>query len=91
MRKIVPGLQVLASNVSTATVVVSPDPQILLFSYKNSDPRSPGPSASLVKNAETTEKMEGHSEPATEGDVQLKYYCDKLCSPNIRAFTEKCV
>jgi len=50
-------------------------PQILLFSYENSDPQSPGPSASLVKNAETTEKMEGHSEPVTE-DVQLEYYCD---------------
>jgi len=51
-------------------------PQILLFSYETPHPQSPGPSASLVETAETTEKMEGDSETAAEVDVQLEYYCD---------------
>jgi hypothetical protein len=43
---------------------------------KTPDPQSPDPSASLVETAETTEKMEGDSEPAAEGDLQLECYCD---------------
>ena len=58
-RKIVPGLQVLASKSLQPLLWYLLTPQILLFSYENSDPQSPGPSASLVENAETTEKMEG--------------------------------
>jgi hypothetical protein len=76
MRNIVPGLQVLASKSLQPLLWYLLTPQILLFSYENSDPQSSGPSASLVENAESTEGMEGDSELATEGDVQLEYCCD---------------
>jgi hypothetical protein len=56
MRKIVPGLQVLASKSLQPLLCYLLIPQILLFSYENADPQSPGPSASLVENAETTKK-----------------------------------
>jgi hypothetical protein len=79
-------------QVSTATVVVYPDPSDPTLSasaaMKSPDPQFPGPLASLVETAETTKKMERDSEPPAE-DVQLQYYCDKLCSPNMLAFTEK--
>jgi hypothetical protein len=75
-RKIAPGLQVLASKSLQPLLWYLLTPQILLFSYENSDPQSHGLSASLAENSETTEKMEGDQEPAAEGDVQLEYYCD---------------
>jgi hypothetical protein len=46
---------------------------------KSPNPQYPGPSASLIETAETTEKIERGSdapEPAAARDIQMEYYYD---------------
>jgi hypothetical protein len=58
---------------------------------KTPDAQSPGPSASLVQTEEIPENIKGDPdapEPTAEGDIQLEYSSDYLCSPNTGAVTK---
>jgi len=68
---------------------VSPNPSTLQ-PVKTPDPQSLGP-AFLVETEQTPEKTEGDpdaTEPAVEGDNQMQYYSDQLCSTITGAVTK---
>ena len=58
---------------------------------KTPDRHSSGPSASQVETKETPENTEGDPdtpEPAHEGDIQMEYSSNWLCSQSIGAVTK---
>jgi hypothetical protein len=58
----------------TSTVLLSPDPL------------SPTPStSSTMKTPDNTEDDTEGPEPAEEGQIQMEYFSDQLCSPSIGA------
>jgi hypothetical protein len=69
-------------NVSTLTVVVSPDPFSLTpnsSAMNTPDPQHPGLSACQVEREETSENIGGDPdapELSAEGDIQMKYSSD---------------
>jgi hypothetical protein len=84
-----------SESVSIFTVVLSPDPlsptPSISSTMKTSDAQSSGASASLVDTEETLHKIErGPDAPelATEGDIQIEHFSDKLCPQNIGAVTQ---
>ena len=58
---------------------------------KTLDTQAHAPSAFLVETEETPENTEGDTdapEPAAEGDTQMEYFSDQLCSPSIHSVTK---
>jgi hypothetical protein len=84
-----------SESVSIFTDVLSPDPlsptPSVSSTIKTSDTQSSGASASLIDSEETLQKIErGPDAPelATEGDIQIEHFSDKLCPPNLGAVTK---
>jgi hypothetical protein len=76
-----------SKGVSTATIVISPDPwsptPTTSAATKTPDPQSPGPSASLVKFKDTADKAERDPDtlkPEAEGDIQKEYSFDSCAA-----------
>jgi len=85
LRKVDPKSGSLYIDCCVSPDPLSPTPSAFLV-MKTSDLQSAGPSASLVQTVESPENKErDHDDPetATEGDIQMEYSSDGLCSPCI--------